>query len=613
MPDPADPTAVPDRSRTIAGTVLRQRRHLRFLYSMQASPPRAVIAVKAAVAMGIPLTLAVALGQEQLGFLASLGAFTILYGPATAWRRWIRMMLVVGGSLTGSALLGALTAWQPVLHLVVLVLSAMVAVFLCLALRTGPPNAFFFVLAQGVAGLAVSGGAPAVPLVLSVAGGAAIAVVVGMSDLVFDPRRPERVAIEHAGVAVDAYESARGRDDITATHHGGATALHTAWTTVADGGSHSAMVQRLASVQARYSVRLAGDTASVTNWTVALPTDEPSATMPEGSDAEDRTSALAVEAEQFRDTALGRADAGHLIRSAAHWPSEVLHAVNRVGPAALLAGAVALALANGHVYWAVAFSLLILNQGGTRLAQTHRAVQRLLGTLLGLVAYGFVLRLQPDAWVVVMVVVVLQFAVEMMVTRNYGVAVIFLTPLALTVATAAAPGVPVDTLVADRALDTVIAVASALLVLWLTGRVRPELQLRAHAPPGRPRPASRARRPRDRTGRRAGRAVPPAAAAPRAARVTNGGTTLRRRCARPGRPVPAAGTGPHSDGTPRAGSLLAPGPAPVRGTIRRGIEAAGTHHRTPRRPTPERGRAERTTPGRGSGADRCRPAIELRP
>ncbi|MFW6600338.1 FUSC family protein [Propionibacteriaceae bacterium Y2011] len=159
----------------------------------------------------------------------------------------------------------------------------------------------------------------------------------------------------------------------------------------------------------------------------------------------------------------------------------MLHAVNRVGPAALLAGAVALALANGHVYWAVAFSLLILNQGGTRLAQTHRAVQRLLGTLLGLVAYGFVLRLQPDAWVVVMVVVVLQFAVEMMVTRNYGVAVIFLTPLALTVATAAAPGAPVDTLVADRALDTVIAVASALLVLWLTGRVRPELQLRAHA------------------------------------------------------------------------------------------------------------------------------------
>ncbi|MGO1173283.1 MAG: FUSC family protein, partial [Actinomycetaceae bacterium] len=98
------------------------------------------------------------------------------------------------------------------------------------------------------------------------------------------------------------------------------------------------------------------------------------------TDAEQRQ----VERTQVRYSSLGRPDAGYLLRQAAWWPSESMLVALRLLVATAVAGTVATLLGNDHVYWAVVFAALIVQTGGTRYAQATKALQRVVGTLLGL-------------------------------------------------------------------------------------------------------------------------------------------------------------------------------------------------------------------------------------
>jgi uncharacterized membrane protein YccC len=129
----------------------------------------------------------------------------------------------------------------------------------------------------------------------------------------------------------------------------------------------------------------------------------------------------------------------------------------------------------------VAFAALVLHQGGSRYAQTLRGLQRLIGTLLGLGVYALILWWNPQGGWLVLVIFALQFAIEMLVVRNYAAAVVFITPIALTIASAAASTIEPWRLILERGLDTLVAVVLALTVLWLTGRGTSLLFVRAHA------------------------------------------------------------------------------------------------------------------------------------
>ncbi|WP_156188126.1 FUSC family protein [Arsenicicoccus sp. oral taxon 190] len=472
------------------------RRHARSVLALNPSAPRRVVAVKAALAMGLPLAAAQLAGRLSLGLLASLGVLTILYGPATPGRFRARLMAVVGAGLVASVSLGALVAGRPVLTVVALVAVAVLATFACVTLKVGPPGAYFFALTLGVANVAVAHGTSAGTAILATCAGALVAWCVGMSDLLVGPHRPEARAVAAADRAVAIYESAP-QDEVEPSRAAASRALHAGWTAVSDGGSHPPQVAALAQVQERYAAataRLAHHRlGAVAEATGTLP-DDPGASgaepQPWGSvdddaaqDDIDRPTRVDpfLDAEQLRDSSLGRPRAGYVLRAAVRRPSEVLLISTRVLVATALAGTVAVVSGRGHAYWTVAFAMLVLHQGGTRETQTVRGIHRTIGTLGGLLVFALLVMLHVQGWWVVLVVVALQLVVELLVTRNYALAVVAITPLALTIGTASAPGAPVDTTVADRLVDTLVGVASALAVLWLTGRSRAELQLRGHA------------------------------------------------------------------------------------------------------------------------------------
>jgi len=117
-----------------------------------------------------------------------------------------------------------------------------------------------------------------------------------------------------------------------------------------------------------------------------------------------------------------------------------------------------------RAYWVVVAVVAIL-QNGHRLRLTFvRGIHRVLGTFVGLGLFAVIELARPSGvWLAVMLIV-LQFLVEMVVIRNYGLALVFITPLALTIsAQAASADVPV--IVADRLFDTVLGAAIATVVL----------------------------------------------------------------------------------------------------------------------------------------------------
>ncbi|MCU1528063.1 MAG: hypothetical protein JWP75_1826 [Frondihabitans sp.] len=131
----------------------------------------------------------------------------------------------------------------------------------------------------------------------------------------------------------------------------------------------------------------------------------------------------------------------------------------------LVAGGIATMVGIGHPYWA-AVSATVPLAGVTIDAQLTRAAHRLIGTLLGLAVALVILLGNPSDVVMIAVVVVFQAFAELFVLRNYGLAVVGLTPLALVLSHLASP-VPIGQLVSDRAVETAIGVAVAIALMFL--------------------------------------------------------------------------------------------------------------------------------------------------
>ncbi|MFI2487445.1 FUSC family protein [Promicromonospora kroppenstedtii] len=152
------------------------------------------------------------------------------------------------------------------------------------------------------------------------------------------------------------------------------------------------------------------------------------------------------------------------------WP--LSHYLVRYAAGVAVAGAVATAV--GHPYWAMVAAVVPMSAPDAS-GRLLRAAQRLAGTLVGVVIAWVLLAAAPPPLVVIAVAALLQAGAELYVGRNYAVAMLFITPLALSMTHLAHP-VPVSGLVSDRAIDTVVGVAVAVVITLLTHERRQDAE-----------------------------------------------------------------------------------------------------------------------------------------
>jgi hypothetical protein len=128
------------------------------------------------------------------------------------------------------------------------------------------------------------------------------------------------------------------------------------------------------------------------------------------------------------------------------------------------AGGISTALGIGHPIWSMAAAAVPLAVSGIG-ERVSRGVHRILGTLVGLAVTAVILLPfgVPRGLTAVLLIIALQFATELYMTRNYGLALVFFTPLILLMLLLAHP-TDSPMLIIDRAVETVIGTAVGIAV-----------------------------------------------------------------------------------------------------------------------------------------------------
>ena len=140
----------------------------------------------------------------------------------------------------------------------------------------------------------------------------------------------------------------------------------------------------------------------------------------------------------------------------------------RNGLAVAIAGSLATAAGIGHPYWAMVSAVVPLAAREPS-RQVTRGLHRLVGTGIGLGLTALLFAVDPRGLVLIVVIMLLQVGAELLVGRNYALALVAVTPLALLMVHLVAP-IPAGTLLWDRGVETLIGVVIGLAVGYLTRR-----------------------------------------------------------------------------------------------------------------------------------------------
>jgi len=390
----------------------------------------------AAAALGIPLALALAADRPLLAAPATFGALANLYGRAEAYpRRW-RTQAWTGLGLLAAVLVGALTAVLPLTGWVDVLVPALavavvatVAKFVTDAVRTGPPAGLIPVFATGT--LTAEPLRPAdLPAVAAVTVLASVfAIALSALPRWFRPDGPERNAVARALAAVLSGDVPRAT-----------AAVHTAWTVLTP-GSPPALAGWLA-----HAERVLHGRAHPRALRIVLPALRGRRTLPP---------ALAGPVPPPRPR--------RRVVRALTGPSALRIPAFRVGIACAAAVVVASAVGFGHVYWAAVGAAAAL-QSSSLGVTTQRAVQRGLGSLLGVAVAAALVPLATDDVRLWVLTVLAMFAVEFAMPRNYALGTVAITALSLLLTRLGTNSAGVSHLVLDRVGDTVLGVLVAVLV-----------------------------------------------------------------------------------------------------------------------------------------------------
>ena len=275
----------------------------------------------------------------------------------------------------------------------------------------------------------------------------------------------ERVVLRAAGDSVAAFVEAIGTPRQDAARHSAALALEQAWATLVS----------YQPVEPRTGGTLAGLRLQNRELHVLFARAMTSAARGEPPDPTSAQRARDLGRAEGPPTdpvamPLGRPGPRTLVPQAARPGSPYFGVTLRVALATLIAGAIGAVSGIDNAYWAMASAVLVLYQGFDFPRTVQRGIERLIGTIVGLGVTGVLLAANPQGLWLVLILMALQFTIELVVVRNYALAVVFITPTALVISQGGRPIDDVGNLLLTRVVDTVIGVAVGIAVYAATMR-----------------------------------------------------------------------------------------------------------------------------------------------
>ncbi|MEU5841481.1 FUSC family protein [Rhodococcus sp. NPDC047139] len=423
--------------------------------------PTVAVALRVGFATMLALVVGGLLGYEQVAGFGALGALTSAFLRYEPYPRLAARLPWVGLGIVGytafGAVLGAAGAslW---FQITVLSLGSAVAYWVFAAFSvTGPGPVILIFAAAGAAGFADEWSDVGL-VAAAAAAGAMIGFAIALMPVLSHPHTPARIAVARALAAVSALET-RGSEAVPAAresirkareiialnaprrpcpHVHELVALVEAAETVLDSGSrdtHRAGRDDFA----RFEIEL-----RKARRDIAIPRVD-------------------VDGYPVPPTPPGfvREGFGRLLDRL------VLIGGGRVFVASLLAASSAALVGLDHPLWASMGAMAAL-QGLNYRNTVQRAIQRLIGNVGGAVIAAVLLALDPGYWPVVAAVVLFQTLTELSITRNYALASVGVTAMALLLTGLGQHAGPDVAL--SRVADTLVGVVVGVIVAAVTIR-----------------------------------------------------------------------------------------------------------------------------------------------
>ncbi|MFE6189513.1 FUSC family protein [Streptomyces sp. NPDC056465] len=434
-------------------------------------------ALSVVVASAVPNLLLHSLDRLDLIMYTMAGSLCALYGHNLPYARRahtvLRVILGMAAGLAVSLVAASLTDSTAVLIAVGALLAAVQKTF-CDATRIGPPGNVIFAFVTSAALFAPQelGQVPG-HLALMLAAGA-FSWLVTAGPALRRREGPERLATARALDAAAAYAEEPG----PRTRHAAAAAVQAAWQSLLAAGRPTPVRQALERLVVHAERALATTTAGghadaagpegLRGWAEETRGRGPVPDPPPAPGTVEQLFGIDAERAGQR-MRRGRREARRRLLRTLGPGSPVLPVAVRTLVGCALAGYVSSALGVGHPYWAIVTAASVY-QPNLSLSWS-RGLQRTVGNLLGVLVFAAVLPLaRVSPLVLVLCVLFFNFAAEALITRNYWLGSVAVTPMALLILEFGGFQ-PAGQLVADRALDTLVGVAVGFLaVVAVTNR-----------------------------------------------------------------------------------------------------------------------------------------------
>ncbi|MFB7655976.1 MULTISPECIES: FUSC family protein [unclassified Streptomyces] len=480
------------------------------VFALHTADGALLFAARSALAMGwlaLPLTLA---GHPDLAVYAMLGGFTTTFGRNLPYARRAHALALVAVAMTACVGCGSVLGvwarpWEGGAGAAVVVAATAVVAGLaklaCDATQLSGLGAVMLLFSFAVAANDPSPWADVLPQTALAAAGAVAAWALGLSGWLIHPDRPQRLAVAAAlravaDLLVAPSGAAAGRARHVATHAvlNAYRSLGLVPATESLRQNHTSAFVRLSHLSwsllvgsARHGLADPAGTAVLLCRQARLLTDRrrrpplllpelpwpPEPSRPPGSSGPSGPSAPG---DRGRGTSATVSDRTPPVDPVAQRAAELL-GLRRLGipdrvavlaiPALRMAlgtaaaGGLAVLLNLQHGYWAAISAAAVLHSVNLR-TTAQRAVQRTVGTVFGVLLALAVLAVHPTPVALALVIVLLEFLLEYIVVRNYGLGVVFITPIALLLSDLAEPA-PAGELVYDRLLGSLLGIVVGLL------------------------------------------------------------------------------------------------------------------------------------------------------
>ncbi|MEU0159741.1 FUSC family protein [Streptomyces sp. NPDC006261] len=439
-------------------------------------------ALSVVVASAVPHLTLLAIGRLDLVIYTMAGSLCALYGHGLPYARRARTVAGVVLSMTAGLAVALVTASLTHSTAVLVAVGALLAAVQkagCDATRIGPPGHVILTFVSCAALFAPQRLAQ-VPahLALTLAAGA-IAWLVCTGPGLIRREGPERRAVARAlEVAADCAAAPGPR-----TRHAAAAAVHAAWQCLLASGRPTPVRRSLERLVVHAEAALSSsqpDPDRLRAWAALTRARGPVPVPPPAPGAADEL--YGIDAERASPRASGARRT--LLRSLGPG-SHLLPVAARTLIGCALAGYLCAALGVGRPYWAIVTAASLYQANVT--LTWNRTLQRTLGNLLGVLVFAAVLPLsRTGPLALVLCCLFFSFAAEALITRNYWLGSVAVTPMALLVLEFGGAH-PAGELIGDRVLDTVLGALAGFLAAALVtnrraaGRVERALEATARA------------------------------------------------------------------------------------------------------------------------------------